>query len=948
MIFEKQQFQEDCVENIVKVLEGIDDFNDLSALKSNIKALHKDKEIPATQLRDENRLDILMETGTGKTFTYLKTMFELNKQFDVNRFIVFVPRTAIRAGVIYAIKATRNYFYNEYRKDLKIHSYTGDGKMSSIDDYVRSDNLSVLILTSSSIASQNRNNRKLTAATDSSLYGRYSRIEAIGKLKPVIFIDEPHLLQGEVFTETYNKYFPDSLLLRFGATFRGDLSNTSYILDSISAFRQHLVKRIQVTTIIDGSVGIKFYNQTGKGKNKSVSVLYFKDNIEYKKTVSINSDIGSIIGDPKYTGIYIVNIDDKNVYLSNKEKYSLKENYDLKEDSIRRMIRATIESHFEKEECLFKQGIKTLSLFFIPRINDFKGDDPRVKNIFEKEYIEQRRKKLDEKLSAPYREYLNKDYSDNKLSVHGGYFSNDKGTKEKQEIEGVNLILNEKEKLLSTQTSLRFIFSVWALQEGWDNPNIFQICKLASSNQETSRRQQVGRGLRLAINQDGKRQTVSYLGDGIFYNINTLDVIVSGQEKNFIEEIQKEIEINSYDITLNNISIERLKANGLNEKEAALLIVYLDRNDIISFNDATGNYSVNYSVIEFLESDDRPPLPTELDNKLGMINNIFSKITSPPVRRASQGIGIRKEQAEEFKKLWGTITQKAKIFYNDIADDIIIEKIVTDFGKESIPPLQAIREVKYYDSKNNEIVRKSTSSIENIKFFDRTKYESFILDFTKSEKLPLTFVRKLFSKLDKEKIRNNPKQAKAYLAQFTADNIHRNIIQNVSYGFNSEVRINAYNILYNDDGSPKKSIQNWREKYADEKAKPPSEYLYDKIIYDSAIEREAISNNYKKVNGNKIVVFAKLPPISIPTPYKKYNPDFAYFIKNSKGKQLFLIVETKGYERQSDIADKEKTKIKYAEKFFKKLNADLPDINVRFETRINQQGLIDLLNEVVQ
>ncbi len=953
MIFEKQQYQEDCVENIIKILSDIGSFNNLPALKASIQDLHGNKKIPVIDIKSEARLDILMETGTGKTFTYLKTMFELNKEFGINKFIVFVPRIAIKAGVTHATEATSNYFFNEYGKRLKMHSYDGDGNLSSINDYVRNNEFSVLVLTSSSIAATNKNDRNLTKITDLPLYVKDSPLEAIGKLKPVAFIDEPHLLKGGVFTETYNRYFTNSLLLRFGATFPAcpnNLSNTSYILDSISAFRQYLVKKIRVATIIDESVGIRFYNPTGTGRNKKVSVLYFKDNIDHRKVVAVNSDIGATIGDPNYNGVDIIKIDTQNVYLSNREMHSLKENYNLTDDSIRLMVRETITSHFEKEERLFKQGIKTLSLFFIPYINDFRGDNPRVKNIFEEEYIEQRNKKLEEDISQPYRGYLQRDYSgDNKLSIHGGYFSGDNGSKDKKELDGVNLILKEKEKLLSTQTSLRFIFSVWALQEGWDNPNIFQICKLASSSQETSRRQQVGRGLRLAVNQEGKRQTVSHLGEGSFYDINTLDVIVSGQEKNFIEEIQNEITNNSYGITFDAVSAEGLVASGLNGQEANKLINYLDDNGIIEFDEARNIYVIKVPVIEFLKRDDNPPLPPALEGKLDKIIDIFDRASSSPVSRKTEGVGIRKEKADEFRRLWQTITQKAKIHYSDIADTNLIEKIADDFGRENLPPLKARREVKHYDAEKNEVVYESTSSISNIQFFDKTKYEAFVLDFAKSEKLPLSFVRKLFSKLDKGKIKNNPKKAKAHLIKFTADNIHKSVIQNVSYNFEGEININAYNSLYNDDDTPKEKIEQGKlGKYIDKKTEPPAQYLYDKIIYDAIIERDAISNNYEKVGNNKIVVFAKLPYISIPTPYKRYNPDFAYFIKTSKGKQLFLVVETKGYDSESDISGREKTKIDYAKKFFEKLNTTLPDIDVKFETRTNTQGLIDLLNEVAQ
>lgn len=555
MLFEKQQYQEDCVANIVAVLENCDGLEYFSSLEGNLKQLQKGQlqkgqAIPVTDLTSNPRLDIVMETGTGKTFAYLKTIFEINKRFRKNKFIIVLPRTAIKLGVIQNIKLTDEYFFNEYGKHLNYIDYPKEGLSSIQQNFITSNDLSVLITTNSAFADDTKKN-KIIRRKSENLFDFGSTWDGIAAKKPIVIIDEPHLLTGTETQKGLNE-LKHSLFIRFGATYPKDeshkLSNVVYALDSISAFNNYLVKRIGVNTVFANSEvsGLTIHNIQA---NKSFDALYNINEQLHKATVSIHDDLGAKTGLNQYRGASVAKISLGKVFLDNHITLAANSgNYALSDEEMLQMIKRTLIVHFEKEQTLFELDVKALSLFFIAKVDDFRGENPRIKNMFECEYKIIHRQIYQTTTNEKYKRYLEKDYQDGELKVAEGYFSGDKGSADKKESDGVNTILNEKEKLLSFATPLRFIFSVWALQEGWDNPNIFTICKLSSSGKEISRRQQVGRGLRIAVNQAGRRLTYKYCcqKERAFYGINTLDMVVSGHEQDFVHSIQNEIQVASF------------------------------------------------------------------------------------------------------------------------------------------------------------------------------------------------------------------------------------------------------------------------------------------------------------------------------------------------------------------------------------------------------------------
>ena len=962
MLFERQAYQEKCVSNIIKALEFTDGLENLSGLKEGIGHIQNKENILVKTYKDDYRLDVLMETGTGKTFTYLKAMYEMNKEFGMNKFVIFVPRLAIRAGIIQNINLTSDYFFQEYGKRIKRHSY--EGELSSVNSYTRNrSELSLLILTSASIASKDSNgndkSRVLSRkSNENSLFPNMSPLEAIASLRPVVFLDEPHLLKGDKFVKAYEDHFSNLLLLRFGATFPNNndskLSNVIYSLDSITALRSHLVKKIRVASLDDTRFDIRFSKILNA---MEVEASYPNENVEEHSIIEKGDDIGAITGIRKYTGVFITKIDVKagKIFLSNHTTHTTS-NYTLDEETIRAMVKATIERHFKKEETLFKEGIKTLSLFFIPSIKDFRGNGngaiPLIKNIFEKEYQKIRRKIIKTPISKEYKAYLDKDIDEeDNLCVHQGYFSGDSESDEKIGKQ-ISKILSDKTRLLSTQEPLRFIFSVWALQEGWDNPNIFNICKLNSTGKEISRRQQVGRGLRLAVNDKGVRQTIKLKGEH-FYDINVLDMIVSSQEGDFIKDIQDEIRSNSFVFGGRIISSYMLR-HTLNREQADDLITFLKERKVIEFSSEQNVYIVKEPPIKDFIQENKKALPQTLTDVYDKIIDIFEVAMDNLVKdgnKINNEIGIRQKNLKEFKELWETISRKAKIVYKNIQEETLAISVSEAFNKETIAERKIISTEKIYHHESDTIEAIEERIEGEIEFFKkRNSYNDFILSFSKRENLPISFTLKLFNKLDDKKIKNDPNRAEKLLSKILGDELHRSVVESIGYEFNGDISIEANNVFFDEKGNPITKISTGKIGKFSATEEPAEHYLYDKVCYDSKIEERASvkSSAAKKGSYGTIKVFAKLPRISIPTPSnRKYNPDFAYYIEGKTGKKIFFIAETKGYDSENDIPKDERDNIEYAKKFFHYLNEEVgDDINIIFKQRINKQNLVELLQDI--
>ena len=946
-----------CINNIINLLKDFDfKKHDANNLKEVFNNFLKDK-VSAFGLSDKLNIDILMETGTGKTFTYLNLIFEINKIYKQNKFIIFVPRKAILESVKQNIKLTKDYFYNQYKKHLKTYVYSDIKSLSAIvNHYIKNkEELSVLILTNSSMdKSANILNRN-----SESLFNTQSIFENIAELKPISIIDEPHLLKGEAFSKYFNKI--KTLYFRFGATFPKDsdfsLSNVAYCLDSISAFRNYLVKQIRVHTI--GRDNQSPFLLSTNTKIKQAIFSYFNFGIEKQTKIYIGEDLGKL--DLRFKGISLNKISQDKVYLSNGEIIEKQKTYKLENNEITNLLNKAIDLHFEKEEKLFKDNIKALSLFFIPNIEDFRGEKPFIKEEFERLYKQKRAKILKQDLSKEYRDYLEKDFDkDFNLKVHEGYFSGDIKNKEDREADGVKMILEEKEKLLSFDYPLRFIFSVWALQEGWDNPNIFTLTKIASSSSDTSRHQQVGRGLRICVNNEGKRINHKYLNynDNEFFDINYLDMLISGEERGFIEGLQREIIEASFTLGGDILDRDSLIKLGLNQREVDRFTIALEDLGLIEFDEDNDNYKIVSSIYDGIAENET--IKNLLKDKFYRILEAFKEPTNKHSQiinsnKKEEKIKIKKNLAKEFKELWQTINKRAILTYNNINKDILLKEITKRFNNEKIEKEKIIYEKKVYDTKHNKIITEEVKSFAIKDYSKILKIEDLILDFSNDEGIPIKFLIEIYNNLNKENFINSPKKAFETLKYIIKEELHKNLLLSVSYdfcenSFSNSSFINGYDILYNKDGTPKEDIEKFKlGRYITKDKKPSENYLYEKAVWDSKIEEEVILEENRLIDDKTLEVFAKLPKFKIPTPYKDYEPDFAYLLKNKNNQKIFFVCETKGYDKESDIPEDEMQKINYAKKFFECLNNNLKreDIKVIYRTRINKENLIEVIQKAM-
>ncbi|ECR1642272.1 DEAD/DEAH box helicase, partial [Campylobacter jejuni] len=898
MIFEKQEYQVKCIDNIITLLKNFD-FKRQDNLKECLKEFYKSTFLPMQNISDKLNLDILMETGTGKTFTYLNLIFELHKIYKQNKFIIFVPRKAILESVRQNIELTKTYFYSEYQKYLKAYYYSDSKSQNAIiNHYISNKNeLSILVLTNSAIDKK----ANLLNQQNENLFNLKSVFENIIDLKPISIIDEPHLLKGKAFNEYFSKI--NSLYFRFGATFPKEkdyeLSNTIYCLDSISAFKEYLVKQVKVHTlgINTNNIFLKVY------KNKKAIFTYTLNGIEREETIKLQDSFSLL------NNAILTQVKDNKAYFSNEAIIEKKESYVLNNDEIKELLKKAIDLHFEKEEKLFKKGIKALSLFFIPNITDFRGENPFIKNTFEELYKEKRKEILKLNLDVRYKEYLEKDFDEaGNLRVHQGYFSGDKGSPDEKEANGVKLILEEKEKLLSFDTSLRFIFSVWALQEGWDNPNIFTLTKLSNSSSQISIHQQVGRGLRLCVNDKGKRITHNYLDfdDNQFYDINYLDILVSAREVDYIENLQKEVLDSSFRFDSQTLEKNFLE-NLLNVDLASDLIYLLKKSKLISFNEEQNNYKILSPIYESIK--DNEEFKELLGDKFDKFLNIFKENSNNThkqiidAKNQDNKVKIRTHLAKDFKELWEKINKKAQIIYQNINEQNIIDEVILAFNALNIEKERVYYERKLFDAKQNSIITEEIKTLEEIDYKKSLYQEiqNLLLNFSKDEKFPLVFLLKIYEKLDKTKFENSPKKAFNSLKNIIKDKIHHSLLHSINYEFSLHAFSNSYENLI-ENGEFKESIAMQKlGRYKDDE-EPAKNYLYESVIYDSNIEKEIIKENHEIIETKTIKVFAKLPKLSIPTPYKNYEPDFAYFLEDQKGKKIFFVCESKGYDKESDIA----------------------------------------------
>lgn len=963
--YEIQSYQENCVHNIVHLFDKFrqkEDFNEV------LTKHHKDNNYDFPVRTDSKNIDVMMETGTGKTFTFIKTIFELNKNFGYKKFIILIPTVPIREGTKTNLEDTKEYFKsyyaNEQEKEIEPFVYEG-GNISAVVQFINATKLSVLVMTPSSFNSKdNILNRPLERDIHNpELFKQNTKppksfLECLKRLNPIVIMDEPHRFEGDAFKKYFEGF--ENYFLRFGATFPKKknslhLSNVAYVLDSISSFRQSLVKKIVVYTqdIIENKDTLIGIEKVGS-KNKA---------IVSRLTNGIITQIELGIGD-KFNDKNIKRINKNYIVFTDGTRENVE--YSLSDESLRTMIQQTIKIHFEKEKDLFEKGIKALTLFFMESDTKlFRGDNPKIKIFFEEEYIKQYNeivKTLD--TNSDYYKYLQNDFDkDNELQVHKGYFSGDKGNADAKIKAGVNEILQDKKKLLSFASPTRFIFSIWALQEGWDNPNVFTICKLSNQGSEISKLQQIGRGLRISVNQNLQRNTLKNLDDDQeeFWKINNLDVVVSSKERGFVEAIQKEILSNSFLVSevfteqeLTNILKEK---SGFDDDTVVLLIddVLKDNKLIIRKAIVNGQrvYERSPDFDKLLKAQNLP------EEQAKVLENLFATDTNAYVQKAEKKkpkkkVFIKSTHLQEFKNLWNTINKNAFFVLDNLTEakeNQLIQNIKAEIEALNIDEilLQTIRaELKADKLDKLDAISKQLKSAVSHK--SKVNYLELVRNLSNSTKTPIAFVVKIFNALSEEfknkMLCNNPEQAQREIKEIIHKNLMAMLKANVKYdSINGKVLPNVFEEengkTYLKTGSVGKF-----QKDIDKDFSLKEKWIFEEVIeYDSNFELDIIEQD---PDMESIEIFGKLPKLEIKTPLGKYNPDFCYTIKTTEGKQIFLVVEAKGYQSSTKIPTEQKEKIEFAKKYFEALNEYYKDQNIKvsFKERINRTQLAALIKNI--
>ncbi|RPF67901.1 DEAD/DEAH box helicase, partial [Helicobacter pylori] len=889
--------------------------------------------------------DILMETGTGKTFCFLECVYALHKNYHLSKFIVLTPSNAIKLGVLKSVEITREFFKSEY-SNTHLESY------EDVERFILASNhkCCVLVMTFSAF-NKEKNTINQSCLENINLFnGAKSYMQALASMRPIVIMDEPHRFLGDK-TKKYLEQLNALITLRFGATFKDDYNNLIYALDSKKAFDNGLVKSISVESV--GESYECFLELKGIEKRNGYEAAINYTDLENKtKSVKVKThdNLGALtqisaLEDyivEKITKTEVRFLNGFNLLLDQKEPFSY-----FVEGEQEVMLKEAIKSHFEREEGLFKKGIKALCMVFISGVNSYLSEDKqpaKLALLFEKLYQQKLEEVLKKPLDENYRAYLERT-KDAIYKVHGGYFA--KSKKEGDEAQVIALILKEKEKLLSFDSDLRFIFSQWALQEGWDNPNVMTICKLAPSHSNITKLQQIGRGLRLAVNDKGERITKEHAD---FDFVNELVVIVPQVEGDFVGAIQQEI--SEHSLIKQVFSAEELEKSGVVKK--GYYGVLFETLEGLGFGERTDdeNFKLTLNQNEFLKKE--PELEKLKDEKYLDLEKLkdFLKdrlIGNSRVRnkneRKTEKIKINKENFKKFETLWAGLNHQSRIAYaidSESLIDEIVKKINSSFNVSS--KIVSVTTHKKVETMGNnaktEIFERESACVWSL--------HEFISALSNKVKLSFKSVAKVLENIDENKfneIKKNEQEGLKRLEELFLEIIYQNIKDKISYQMRETTIKNRKNdAFYDEKGEIREFLDGSLgvDKYEIKNSSAQERCLYENFMQvDSEIEKDTIEES----NDTKIIVFGKLPKVKIPVGLNQtYSPDFGYVVENND-KKVLLVVETKGVEHENELRDEEKRKISTAKNFFEALKKQ--GVNIEYETKLNKDQLSALINEVL-
>lgn len=947
---------------------------DKEQLLENIKLIQGNNNItPSKELIDGQgkcSLDIEMETGTGKTYVYIKTMFELNKQYGWNKFIIIVPSVAIREGVKKSLQTMEEHFMSQYGKKARYFIYDGD-KRGQIADFATSNEINVMIINSQAFnKSLNEEKSKVGRGGDKGALRMYTECDELGTRKPVdviaetrpiLILDEPQKLNGSATQKTMKRFNP-LFSVNYSATHKQE-HNEVYRLDALDAYNHKLVKKIEVKGIevvnLKGIDGYLYCDSFITSKNKPPMVkLEFEQQLKSGtvKRVLRNCAYGDNLyelsnGMLQYEGYKISDIDANDtgcVRFTNGEELhggEVANNSQEMSDLRRVQIRETIKSHFEKEEQLFAQGIKTLSLFFIDEVAKYRlyDEDGTQKlgeygKIFEEEYQKIFRDRMQELYQTPYGEYLRNMAAD-VSAVHTGYFSIDKkghsvdSKKDTSNDESAyDLIMRNKEALLSFNNPVRFIFSHSALREGWDNPNVFQICTLKQSNSNVNKRQEVGRGMRICVNQQGERMDESVCGANV-HVVNKLTVIASESYAGFVDSLQDEIKKALYERP-EKVSIEyffgRVVKVGdetykIEGEQARQIVKYLDRHDYLDDDDRiTEKYKQDATngTLEPVQDKlkDIEPAVHVLIKSLYDKDSLKDMITNGNQTTVENKLNNKNFEKQEFQELWKRINRKCA-YTVKIGSNVLIDKAVAAIDAK-LQVTQTLYTLSVGYQKNNmqahELEQKTsfvspshTTNVLKNAHDSSLKYD-LLHELTQRTSLTRRTVAAILSRINMmkyRKFRDNPEEFISKVARLINEQKAGLIVEGVTYNTTNEV-------------FDKEIFTAECHRVALSKVFPALHAVTDYVVTDGtaeqSVERKFVENLDK---ADEVAVYAKLPRgFYIPTPVGKYSPDWAIAFKEGKIKYVYFIAETKGTNESTELKSMEQAKIKCAEKLFEKLS----------------------------
>lgn len=940
------------------------------ALLDNIHQVQRGQNLPVSQALVKTKvarvnLDVEMETGTGKTYCYIKTIFELNRRYGWSKFIIVVPSIAIREGVAKSLEITAEHFLETYQKKARFFIYNSK-QLHHLESFSSDAGINVMVINVQAFAARGADNRRIYEVLDD--FQSRRPIDVISANRPILILDEPQKMEGAQTLKSLEE-FKALMVLRYSATHK-TTHNKIHRLDALDAYNQKLVKKIAVRGIaVKGLAGTAGYLYLQSIEISSKKPPEARVEFEQKlsggnikrvvKKLSKGDNLFDLSNElDQYRDGYVVsdiNANTDTLSFTNGVQLTVGDaTGDVTEAALRRIqIREAIKAHFDKEQALFQQGVKVLTLYFIDEVakyRDYSQPDEKGEyaHIFEEEYNQYLNEMLDLE-ETPYVQYLKGITTE---QTHSGYFSIDKKTKRladptvaargenaglSDDVEAYDLILKNKERLLSLDEPVRFIFSHSALREGWDNPNVFVICALKHSDNTISRRQEVGRGLRLSVNQHGDRMD----HPAIVHDVNVLTVVASESYKDFVAALQKDI---SDSLSARPKVADKAYFAGKIVTTAAGPITVTDdqATDIEFYLIQNGYVDKKRNVTEKYHQDKKngtlATLPEELaplgEQVFHLVDGVFSEMQLPDIgddRKPKRNPLNANFDKQEFKALWNSINRKAAYSVSFEEAELVQKAVAVLNSKDAglrVTPLQytiqrgeQAEAVTYEGVKSGDSfkLKATETEVNRLSVHSAVKYDLIgkLAEGTQLTRRTVAEILKGMNVAVFAQFKTNPESFIAEAIRLINEQKATVIIEHLAY----DPVEDKFDLDIFTAGLTKQDFSKAGDKL--------QRHIYDYALTDSNIERQFVK---ELDTSSDVVVYAKLPRgFLIPTPVGDYNPDWAISFKEGAVKHVYFVAETKGSMVTMEMREIEQTKIKCARKFFDEINKRFAPEKVKYE-----------------